>query len=95
VFLTQFASGEGKSLYDELKSILVDDIGLAADYIRPEATLAEAGMDSLAMVELSLVLEKKLGASLSDDELIETATVSEIADMVAERVPGRQHQATG
>jgi len=82
-------------LYDELKSILVNDIGLAEDNIRPEATLAEAGMDSLAMVELSLVLDKRLAIELTDDELVETATVAEISYLVAQRVSYLQPQATG
>jgi acyl carrier protein len=82
-------------LYDELKSILVNDIGLAEDHIRPDATLAEAGMDSLAMVELSLVLEKRHSITISDDELIETATVADISKLVAERVSSRLSQATG
>ena len=82
-------------MYDELKSILVNDIGLTEDHVRPEATLGEAGMDSLAMVELSLVLDKRHSVVLSDDELIETATVSDIADLVAQRVSSRRLQATG
>jgi acyl carrier protein len=82
-------------LYDELKSILVNDIGLAEDNIRPGATLAEAGMDSLAMVELSLVLDKRHAVALSDDELVETATVADISNLVAQRVSSRLSQATG
>jgi acyl carrier protein len=72
-------------LYDNLKSILVSEFLLKADDIRPGATLAEAGMDSLAMVELAMVLSKRYGAELSDDELIETATVADIADLLAQR----------
>lgn len=93
--MAQSAIGKGKALYDELKSILVDDIGLAEKDIWPEATLAEVGMDSLAMVELSLVLEKRHGITISDDELTETAAVADIANLVAERVSSRLSQATG
>lgn len=72
-------------MYDELKSIMVRELLLKADDIRPDATLAEAGMDSLAMVELAMVLSKRYGAELSDDELIETATVADIANLLAAR----------
>ena len=82
-------------MYDELKSILINDIGLPEKNIRPEATLEEAGMDSLAMVELSLVLEKRYHVELSDDEVIDTATVAEITELVAQRVSARLPQATG
>lgn len=82
-------------MYDELKCILINDIGLAAEDIRPEATLADAGMDSLAMVELSLVLDKRFDIAISDDELIETATVAEISELVAERASALLPQPTG
>lgn len=72
-------------MYDKLKSIMVRELLLKADDIRPDATLAEAGMDSLAMVELAMVLSKRYGAELSDDELIETATVADIANLLAAR----------
>jgi acyl carrier protein len=82
-------------LYDKLKSILVNDLQLTEDDIRPEATLGEVGMDSLALVELYLVLSKQYGAELSDDELVETATVADIADLVAQRASARLSETTG
>jgi acyl carrier protein len=82
-------------LYDKLKSILVSELLLKVDDIRPEATLAEAGMDSLAMVELAMVLSKRYGIELSDDELIETATVAEIADLLAQRASASLTPTTG
>jgi len=72
-------------LYEQLKSILVNDLQLVADDIRPEATLEEAGLDSLGMVELSLVLSKRYGVEVSDDELVDTATVAHVADLLAQR----------
>jgi acyl carrier protein len=81
-------------LYDKLKSILVDDIQLRDEDIRPDATLQEAGMDSLAMVELSIAVSKRCGVELSDDELVETATVADIADLMAQRVSARLTQTT-
>lgn len=82
-------------MYDTLKSILVTDLQLPADDIRPDATLDEIGMDSLAMVELSLVVSKRYGVDLSDDELVETATVSDIAGLLAQRTSAPLTQTTG
>ncbi len=79
-------------MYDKLKSILVNDLQLAEDDIRPDASLREAGMDSLAMVELSLVLSKRYGVELTDDELVDDATVADIADLVAQRAAARLTQ---
>jgi acyl carrier protein len=81
-------------LYETLKSILIEDIQLSEDDIRPEATFDEAGLDSLAVVELSIVLGKRYGLEISDDELIETATIGGIAELMARR-SARQTQPTG
>jgi acyl carrier protein len=72
-------------LYDKLKSVLVNDLELKEEDVRLEATLEEAGLDSLGMVELAMVLRKEYGAELSDDELVDTATVADIADLLAQR----------
>ncbi|MFG2328468.1 acyl carrier protein [Streptomyces sp. NPDC048604] len=72
-------------MYDQLKTILIDDLHLLEEDIRPEAGREEAGLDSLAMVELSMVLSKRLGIEISDDELLEAATVEDLVNMIAER----------
>ena len=82
-------------MYEKLKSILVNDLQLVADDIRPEATLTDAGLDSLGMVELSLVLSKRYGVEISDDELIETARVADVADLLAQRASSRLTPTSG
>jgi acyl carrier protein len=82
-------------LYEHLKSILVDDLQLKADRIRPEATLEETGLDSLGVVELSLVLGKRYGVEISDDELLETATIAGVADLLARRASARLTTTSG
>lgn len=82
-------------MYETLKSILVNDLQLIEDDIRPEATFDEAGLDSLAVVELSIVLGKRYGVEISDDELIESATVAGIADLMAQRTSSPLTRTTG
>ncbi|MET7937549.1 acyl carrier protein [Streptomyces sp. NPDC005322] len=72
-------------MYETLKAIFINDLHLMEEDIRPEATREEAGLDSLAMVELSMMLSKRLGIEVSDDELLEAATVAEIVDLVSQR----------
>lgn len=45
----------------------------------------EVGLDSLAVVELSDLLSRRLDIHVSDYELLELATVGDIAELVAER----------
>lgn len=82
-------------MYETLKTILVDDLQLMEADIRPDARHEEVGLDSLAFVELSLALSKRLDLEISDDELLDTATVADIADLISRRTSARLAQATG
>ena len=63
-----------------LRDVLVREVGLDADELaaQPEATLADLGLDSIAQVELGVVLKDRYGvtglpdetAALSFDELV-------------------------
>ncbi|GLZ42495.1 phosphopantetheine-binding protein [Actinokineospora sp. NBRC 105648] len=72
-------------MFETLKTILVDKLKISPDQITLEASKEDVELDSLAVVELSLVLEKELGLKISDDELIEVDTVGEIVALMNER----------
>ncbi|MFC8538632.1 acyl carrier protein [Streptomyces sp. NPDC057249] len=74
-------------MYERLKAIMVDVLLLKSDRVSPDATLEEAGVDSLTVVELSLVLSQHHGIEISDDELIELDTVADIAALMEQRTP--------
>jgi acyl carrier protein len=72
-------------MFDTLKEILVAMLKVSPDLITEEATREEAELDSLAVVELSMLLEKDYGIKISDDELMEAETIGEMARMMTER----------
>ncbi|WP_036375496.1 acyl carrier protein [Micromonospora sp. ATCC 39149] len=72
-------------MFDQLKTILVEDLQMRTEDVVATADRAEVGLDSLAVVELSALLSKRLDIEISDYELLELATVGDIADLVAER----------
>nr|WSW64796.1 acyl carrier protein [Streptomyces sp. NBC_00995]WSW71157.1 acyl carrier protein [Streptomyces sp. NBC_00995] len=79
-------------MYERLKAIMVDVLLLDSDRVRPEATLEQAGVDSLTVVELSLVLSQHHGIDISDDELIELETVADIAALMEQHpAPDSSH----
>jgi acyl carrier protein len=53
--------------------------------VHPGASREDAGLDSLAIVELSMVLSRRLGVDFSDDELLELKTVADIAQLMEQR----------
>ncbi|MEV5886945.1 acyl carrier protein [Streptomyces sp. NPDC052020] len=72
-------------MFDTLKEILVSMLKVSPDLITEEATREEAELDSLAVVELSMLLEKDYGIKISDDELMEAESIGEMARMMTER----------
>lgn len=75
-------------MYDVLKKIMVDDLHLAEEDIRPEAEKGEAGFDSLALVELAMILSKRFAIEIGDEELAKLDTVADIAEFVKRRKEG-------
>ncbi|WP_447039691.1 acyl carrier protein [Streptomyces sp. DSM 118878] len=67
-------------MLEQLKEILSNKLKVSPESITPEATKDDIELDSLAVVELSLLLKSELGIDVSDDDLLEADTV---ADMVA------------
>ncbi|WP_247673207.1 acyl carrier protein [Micromonospora sp. C51] len=72
-------------MFDQLKTILVEDLQMRTEDVVATADRTEVGLDSLAVVELSDLLSKRLDIHVSDYELLELATVGDIAELVAER----------
>ncbi|UWM47644.1 phosphopantetheine-binding protein [Streptomyces carpaticus] len=72
-------------MYEVLKSILVEEIQVPESDVRPDIDLREAGLDSLAMVELSMALNKRLDIDITDDELTGATTVADIVRLMEER----------
>lgn len=72
-------------MYELLKTIMIEDLQLNAGELSPDASREDAGLDSLAIVELSMVLSRRLGIEIADDELLELATVADIAQLIEKR----------
>ena len=72
-------------MFEFLKGILVAKLKVAEDQVTPEATIEDIELDSLAMVELSLLIEQELGINISDDELSNAKTVDDITRLMSER----------
>jgi acyl carrier protein len=72
-------------MFEQIKAIMVRKFQLDPADVLPDASLTDLQLDSLDLVELSLVLEKELNARISDDELAEAQQLGAIVDLVAQR----------
>jgi len=75
-------------MYELLKTIMIEDLLLDADGVRPDASREDAGMDSLAVIELSMALKKRFGIHITDEELLELETVADIVRLMGQRTAG-------
>jgi acyl carrier protein len=75
-------------MYELLKTIMIEDLQLDAGEVSPDASREDAGLDSLAIVELSMVLSRRLGIDIADSELLELDTVADIAKLIEQRTVG-------
>jgi acyl carrier protein len=75
-------------MYELLKTIMVEDLQLDADDVRPDASREDAGLDSISVVELSMTLSKRFGIQITDEELLELDTVGDIARLMGQRTAG-------
>ncbi len=65
--------------------VLTEEFGVPEDEITAEATFEALGLDSLDVVELTLVLEERTGVKLEDEELEDVRTVQDAIDKVKEK----------
>lgn len=72
-------------MYKLLRTIMIEDLLLDADGVRPDASREDAGLDSLAVIELSIVLGQRFGINITDDELLELETVADIVELMGQR----------
>jgi len=66
------------SVFDRVKGIVVDQLGVAEEGITPEASFVDdLGADSLDVVELVMALEEEFGVEIPDEDAEKIATVGE------------------
>ncbi|MYR03356.1 MULTISPECIES: phosphopantetheine-binding protein [unclassified Streptomyces] len=63
--------------------ILTGKFEVPSEEVTPGTVLEDVEVDSLALLELSLILEKRLGISIDEGTLRSTQTVEEAADVIA------------
>ena len=58
---------------------------LGAPELGPDDAFHGLGVDSLAVVELALDLEEATGVQLSEDDVARSATLGQLAELLADR----------
>ncbi|MEV7596087.1 acyl carrier protein [Kitasatospora sp. NPDC089797] len=67
---------------ERVMTLLVDKFSMDAT-ITPTTAFADLGLDSLVLLELSVILEREYGTRLSEDDMAEAGTAAGVAALVA------------
>lgn len=72
-------------MFEQLKEILVDEMQIKAELIKPEAELKnDLGMNSIELSELVLACEEKFGVEVDEERAKEFITVKDVVDYMEE-----------
>ena len=68
-------------MFEEVKSVIIDVLGVSEDEVTPDASLTDdLGADSLDAVEIGNSIEEKTGVAISDEDLPTLKTVQDIVE---------------
>lgn len=68
----------------KLEAILTEQFGVPEDEIEPDASFEAMGLDSLDLVEVTLVIDEELGVRIPDDRLPEIETPAQAVKVIQE-----------
>ncbi|RMD88201.1 MAG: acyl carrier protein [Candidatus Dadabacteria bacterium] len=72
---------------ERVKAIIVEQLGVSADEVTPEASLIEdLGADSLDIVELIMALEEEYEIDIADENAEKIQTVQDVISYLEEVV---------
>jgi acyl carrier protein len=73
-------------VFDKVKKIVVEQLGVEADDVKPEASFAnDLGADSLDTVELVMALEEEFGIEIPDESAEGIATVQDAVNFIKDK----------
>jgi acyl carrier protein len=74
-----------QKLFDTVQNVLVDTFGVDAESVTADATFESLELDSLDLVELTLLIEEETGVKIEDDEVEQIRTVGDAVSLISEK----------
>jgi acyl carrier protein len=70
----------------DVNEFLVEEFEIEEDLITPEATWKQIGIDSLDLVDIVVIIEKKYGFKLKGEDMANIATLDQFYDHILDKV---------
>ncbi|MFF7166816.1 acyl carrier protein [Streptomyces sp. NPDC008086] len=84
--MTASVHPSAEQLQDQLRSELVTRFGVEGTEVTPDMTFGELGLDSLALVELSDVLQSVLEIPIADDDFNGEQKIAEVVTLLQDKL---------
>ena len=76
-----------EEVFDKVKEIIVEQLGVAETAITPEASfIDDLGADSLDIVELIMALEEEFDLEIPDADAEKVVTVNDVVEYIKDNI---------
>ena len=73
-------------MFETLNNLLVEELQLNADDIKPESELAnDLGINSIELADLIMLCEDKFGVTIEDEDLHKFVTIADVVSYLEEK----------
>lgn len=73
-------------MFETLKNLLVEELQLNADDIKPESELAnDLDINSIELADLIMLCEDKFGVTIEDEDLHKFVTIADVVSYLEEK----------
>nr|WP_201764534.1 acyl carrier protein [Thermacetogenium phaeum] len=73
-------------MFEKVKSIIAEQLGVAEEELTPETSFEDLNADSLDIVELIMALEEEFDLEIPDEEAEKIQTVGEIVEYLKDHL---------
>ncbi|HHV34646.1 MAG TPA: acyl carrier protein [Syntrophomonadaceae bacterium] len=72
----------GNGIFDKVKSIIIEQLGVEGEELTPTTSFEELDADSLDIVELIMAFEEEFDLEIPDEDVEKIRTVGEVVDYI-------------
>ena len=76
------------NIEERVMDSIAEQLGIAREEIKPEATFDELNADSLDLVELTICLEEDFNVEIPDEDAEKLTTVKDVITYITAKVEG-------